>query len=73
MPALLTRQAGADGKPRWTLNVDGISETAKKRVGALMLENLRNYQGDHADLLQLYFANWNETEAKYQAEKRKIN
>ncbi|NRA95674.1 MAG: cytochrome c, partial [Planctomycetes bacterium] len=73
MPALLTRQAGADGKPRWTLNVDGISETAKKRVGTLMLENLRNYQGDHADLLQRYFANWNETEAKYQAEKRKIN
>ncbi|MEE2711136.1 MAG: c-type cytochrome [Planctomycetota bacterium] len=73
MPALLKRQPVPDGVDRWILSVDDISETAKKRVGAQMLENLRNYQGDHADLLKRYFANWNETEAKYQADKRKIN
>ena len=73
MPALLKQVDAAGGGKRWVLDVDGVSDAVKRRVGTGMLEKLRNYPGDHADLLRSYFANWNETEAEFQRKKRAIN
>ena len=73
MPALLRPVELPDGGVIWQIDPSKISAAARKRLTPEEWELLRNYKGDHAELLSRYLANFNDEEASFLSRKRAIN
>lgn len=66
MPELLKRQPAGDGV-LWRME---LTPQGRERLTQEELEAFRSYQGDHARLLQRYFATWTQEEAEVLKRKR---